>query len=618
MRIPDEKIDEVRTASDIVDVISAYVSLKKRGKNYTGLCPFHQEKTPSFSVSAEKQMYYCFGCGAGGNVFTFLMQHDKLTFLEAVRTLAERAGIALPEESPAAQAQATEQEALYHVTRTAALFFYDQLIHTAEGAAGLQYFRGRGFTDETIKKFGLGYSLNAWDGLLRHAAREKLDPELLERGGLLLRREEGPGYYDRFRGRAMFPIFSPGGKVIAFGARKLRDDDKLAKYINSPETPIYNKSRVLYGLSHAKEAIREQDSVVLVEGYADLITSAQAGILNIVASSGTALTEEQIRLIDRYTHTVVLVYDADSAGSKAMLRGVDLVIEQGLEVKVTELPEGEDPDSFVRKNGGKSFQELIDRAGSFLDFKANYFRKMGLLATAEGKVRAIRSIVGTLAHIHDELRRNVYLQQVASLYSLPEGVIRRELEASLGRASREMRRVEGGTQEAGVRRPSVRVAELPAGERDTLRVMLEHGDEIIRFVFTYVDPAMFTHPEARVVADRLAALVDGGGHFEPSGFLDALGDDALRGFVSSLMMQRYDIAPRWSEAGGYPETPDPLRLAEDAVVGLRVRELDRLIELAHGKFRELESHGEDTADAYHELRRLQEEKRTLVQSGFRH
>lgn len=618
MRIPDDKIDEVRSASDIVDVISAYVALKKRGKNYTGLCPFHQEKTPSFSVSAEKQMYYCFGCGAGGNVITFLMQHDKLSFVEAVRTLAERAGITLPDESSSGQAQSGEQEALYQVVRVAALYYYDMLINSKEGIIGREYFKKRGFSDETIKRFGLGYSLQAWDGLLRHAAQGNVDAALLDKAGLIVKREEGTGQYDRFRGRAMFPIFSPSGKVIAFGARKLRDDDKLAKYINSPETPIYNKSRALYGLSHGKEAIREKDYVVLVEGYADLITSAQAGINNIVASSGTALTVEQIRLINRYTHTIVLVYDADSAGSKAMMRGVDLVIEQGLEVRVAELPEGDDPDSFVRKAGGEAFQGLIDHAVSFLDFKTEFFRRLGMLGTAEGRTRAIRSIVGTLALMRDELLRNVYLQQIASTYALPEGVIRRELDAALGKLSRESiaKQESPRTTVPAGQPPNLR--EVPAAERDILKVMFDSGDDIIRFAFTYVDPAMFVHPQARSVAERLARLIDGGGHFEASAFLDTLEDENLRRFASGLIMQRYDITPRWSEAGGVPETPDPWKLAEDAVVGMRKRVLDHLIEEARGRFDEAKARGADTTEPYRELRQLQDERRTLLSRAFPH
>lgn len=391
MRIPETKIDEIRSASNIVDVISSYVSLKKRGKNFLGLCPFHKEKTPSFNVSPDKQMYHCFGCGVGGNAFTFVMELEKVSFIEAVRTLADRAGITLPTEG-GDTTQATENEGLYNVCRLAGLHFHENLMSTVEGKLALEYFHHRGFADETIRKFGLGYSMNSWDDLLKHAQAKDIDTTILEKAGLVIRREDNSGLYDRFRGRAMFPIFSPSGRPIGFGARKMREDDPVpGKYINSPETPVYVKSQNLYGLFHAKEAIREKENAILVEGYADLISVFQAGIENIIASSGTALTEEQILLIGRYAKNITLVYDADSAGSKATMRGVDMIIENGLEVKVAELPAGEDPDSFVRKHGGKEFQKLLDGAVTFLDFKARSFQQQGLLETPEGQTRAVRS-----------------------------------------------------------------------------------------------------------------------------------------------------------------------------------------------------------------------------------
>ncbi|RPH32780.1 DNA primase, partial [bacterium] len=483
MRIPDEKIDEVRNASDIVEIISSYVTLKKRGKNYLGLCPFHQEKTPSFNVSPERQMYHCFGCGVGGNVFTFVMEHEKVSFVEAVRSLAERAGISLPQPGTQDSAQATENEELYAVCRTAARFFYDNMTTTTEGKLALEYFHHRAFSDDTIRKFGLGYSMNAWDALVRFAEREKLTIATFEKAGLVLRREEGSGYYDRFRGRAMFPIFSPSGRVIAFGARKLREDDQLGKYINSPETPIFNKSRVLYGLFQSKEAIREKDYAILVEGYADLISVFQSGIQNIVASSGTALTEEQIRLMSRYTRNITLVYDADSAGSKATMRGVDLIIENGLEVKVAELPAGEDPDSFVKKQGGGAFQTLLDQAVTFLEFKANRYRSEGMFDSPDKKTRAIRSIVQTIAKMKDELKRNLYIQTLAEKYGIYESVLFRELEQLL-KQERAVRTPVAPERRPATVEPSAAPeapappALVPPPERDLLKVMLENGADI--------------------------------------------------------------------------------------------------------------------------------------------
>jgi DNA primase len=612
MRIPDSIIDEIRSASDIVDVISLYVPLKKRGKSYTGLCPFHQEKTPSFSVSADKQMFYCFGCAKGGNVFTFVMEHDKVSFVEAARTLAKRAGIALPEESAEDSAQATENEKLYNACRIAAEQFTKNLFDSVEGKLALEYFRHRGFAQETITRFALGYSLNAWDALARHVERAKLDAGAYERAGLTMRREDGTAY-DRFRGRAMFPIFSPSGRIVGFGARKMRDDDPLGKYINSPETPIYDKSRSLYGLFHAREAIRAEEFAILVEGYADLISLSQAGCENVVASSGTALTEEQIRLIGRYTRAVTLVYDADSAGSKATLRGVDLVIEGGLDVRVVSLPGGEDPDSFVRKNGGAEFKKLLSSAVSFIDFKAAFFRDQGLLATPEGKTRAVRSIVETLARMKDELKRTFFLKSVAEKYDLYESVLYRELERILGkdRGRPEPGRVQAAQAPSEAAVQTARPPLPPAAEQDLLRVMLLHGEEAISFVFRHVTVEHFTHPLSRAALAILLSLQEKGGEI-----LDHVEDPALKGYIAGLMASRYEISKTWAEIGSEPDVADPRKIAEDGILRLKAQEIDRRIEEAYRRLKGAEARGEGVESYQQEVVALQREKSALRGKGL--
>jgi DNA primase len=614
MRIPDGTIDEVRSASDIVDVVSAYVPLKKRGKNYTGLCPFHQEKTPSFSVSADKQMYYCFGCGKGGNVFTFIMEHDKVSFVEAVRTLAKRAGIVIPEEGMEDRAQATEFEGLYSACRVSAAYFVENL-QTVEGKLGLEYFRHRGFSEETIRRFGLGYSMNGWDGLVKFAEREKLDLTVLDRAGLVLRRDDGSGYYDRFRGRAMFPILSPTGRVIAFGARKLREDDPLGKYINSPETPIYNKSRVLYGIYQAREALRGQDCAILVEGYADLISVFQAGIENVVASSGTALTEEQIQLIGRYTKNITLVYDADSAGSKATLRGVDLVIENGLDVRVVTLPEGEDPDSFVRKNGPDALTKLLNTAVSFLDFKAEYFRSQGLLATPEGKTKAIRSLVETLARMNDDLKRTLFIKSIAEKYELYESLLYRELEAIKGREVTRARfaqrlEVEQGTPTAPPPPAEVQIPrDVPPPERDLVKVIIENGAPVLDFVLTHVRPDSFTHPLARQAVDML--LAHGAAEWDPATLVDQIQDPRLKDFVANVLFSRYEISRGWAAMGSKPDEPDQWKIAEDSILRLKDLELDRMINESFRQLKAAEARGEPLGTYQQEVQRLQREKKEL-------
>ncbi len=581
MRIPQEKIEEVRTASDIVDVVSAHVRLKKRGKNYLGLCPFHQEKTPSFSVSPEKQMYHCFGCGVGGNVFTFLMELEKVSFVEAVRTLAERAGITLPAATPADLAQETENEALYNACRFAGHFFFQNLTSTGEGKIALEYFYHRGFSDEIIRKFGLGYSMNAWDSLIRKAELERFDLPTLETAGLLVRREDGSGFYDRFRGRAMFPIFSTSGRVIGFGARKLREDDTLGKYINSPETPIYNKSRVLYGLPLTKEAIREQEFAVLVEGYVDLITAYQAGVHNVVASSGTALTEEQIRLVGHYAKAVTVVYDADTAGSNATARGIDLIIEQGLDVKVAELPAGEDPDSFIRKSGAEAFARVLETGASFFDYKARLLRARGLLDTPEGQASAVRSLVGTLAKMKDELKRAFYIRRLSETYGLYESLLYRELETVLGQDRSRSQFRAGG--EGAPSRPAGEIPtpaprpEVPAAERELLKLLLEYGQEILEAITGHFAPEMFESSRARDLASLILDHARRGLDWRPDALINEIDDPAFKHFVADVVFSRYEISKGWGELDAVPEEVDPLQVAERSIIALRKRELDRRI-----------------------------------------
>ncbi len=613
MRIPDSIIDEIRNASDIVDVISPHVPLKKRGKNYTGLCPFHQEKTPSFSVSAEKQMFYCFGCGKGGNVFTFVMEHDKVSFVEAARTLAKRAGIVIPEETTEDAAQATENEKLFTACRIAAEQFTRNLLESVEGKLALEYFRHRGFSQETIARFSLGYSLNAWDGLARHVERARLDAGAFERAGLIMKREDGTGMYDRFRGRAMFPVFSPSGRVIAFGARKMRDDDPLGKYINSPETPIYDKSRSLYGLFQAREAIRGREFAILVEGYADAISVYQSGSENVVSSSGTALTEEQIRLLGRYTRAVTLVYDADSAGSKATLRGVDLVIEGGLDVRVVQLPAGEDPDSFIRKHGGTEFRNLLEGAVSFIDFKADFFRDQGLLATPEGKTKAVRSIVETLARVPDELKRTFFLKSVAEKYDLYESVLYRELERIQGKGTLRPRSGPESEQApppvAGGGDVPARSPLPPAAEQDLLRVILEHKGEAISFILSHLTVEDFGHPFSRAALALILEQPDDS--WDPALLFDRVEDPVLKSYLAGLLASKYEISKSWAAMGSEPDVADPKKIAEDAILRLKMQSLDRKIEEVFRRLKAAGARGEGIAKYQEELLSLQKEKLAL-------
>ena len=600
MRISPEKIEEIRSANDIVDVVSQHVRLKKRGKNFTGLCPFHQEKTPSFTVSSEKQVYHCFGCGRGGNVFTFVMEFEKVSFTEAVRSLAEKVGIVISfVESD--QEHQSEIESLYNVCRFAGLTFYNNLTKTDEGRSALEYYHQRGFTDETIRTFGLGYAMNSWDGFAKRAKEEGLKREDLLKAGLLRTREDGTDY-DYFRGRAMFPIFITTGRVVGFGARKLREDDPLGKYINSPETPIYNKSRILFGLFHSKDAVRSEENALMVEGYADLISLYQAGIQNVVASSGTALTEEQVQLISRYTKRLTLVYDADSAGSNATLRGMDIALAQDLDISIVELPEGEDPDSFVRKSGGKEFRKLLEQAVSFIDFKAKQFLRAGAFATPEGKTQAVRSIVQSIAKMRDELKRNFYIKEVATKYDVYESILYRELERWLpGRAQGggagvarppSGARFSTGTDAAGSTATAQGTKAIPVVERDIVKLLLENQERMIGFLFSHMSTSDLTDPQIRKIVEFLLTRFDERGPGKVTEIVGEIEDPLLKNLVTDIVMSRYEVSKRW-DVESNEEEPDPLAIARDVLAALKKRTLQRQIEENQKALKEAGQRGDD-------------------------
>ena len=605
MRIPPEKIDEVRNAIDIVDLIGAFIPLKKRGKSFIGLCPFHVEKTPSFNVSSERQMYHCFGCGVGGNVITFVMEFEKVSFVEAVRSLAEKAGITLPLQTSENEERASEHEQLYQVCREAGLFFHKCLTETGEGKFALEYFHRRGFSDETIRSFGLGYSPNSWEAFIDFSKEKNIPIDLAEKAGLVRKRDEGT-YHDYFRGRAMFPIFSTTGRVVGFGARKLREDDPLGKYLNSPETLIYNKSKILYGIFQAKETIREKGFVILVEGYADLISVYQVGIKNVAASSGTALTQEQIQLISRYTKNITIMYDADSAGSKAALRGVDLILENDLDVRVAPLPEGDDPDSFVRKNGGDAFKKLIENAVSFVDFIAQTFEKEGKLNTPEGQAQTVRAIVQTIAKMKDELKRNFYIRQVAEKYRLYESTLMRELENIIGN-----RHYPARDEPVRIVSPSEKVqkhhdSEIPTVERDVIHAMLEGGTEVVSLISRHLRISDFTHPQSKKLVEILLDNYDDGKPIDPAILVNEVSDEALQKIIAEVIFSKYQMSKE-AVADGRFQQANPLLIAIDSILKIKEIAGKQILEEIQRQQKAAALRGEDTSQysAHAEQLRIQ-------------
>ena len=455
MAIPDAKIDEVRATADIVDVVSDYVRLKRSGSRYKGLCPFHNEKTPSFSVDPDQNLYYCFGCSNGGDLFAFLQNIEGVGFLESVRMLADRYGIALPENGRDEEA-ATAREAVYNALRFAGRFFYRQLTDTEAGQPALAYLTGRGFTEKTIRRFGLGYAPDRWDALLDAADAAQVKPALLEDAGLVIPRKGGDGYYDRYRGRVIFPLFSHVGKVLGFAGRILDADADQPKYINSPETEVYHKSEVLYGLHQAKKAIRREDEVLVVEGYTDVISLHQAGVEHAVATCGTALTAEQVQLLGRYAKRVVMVYDADEAGGRAAVRGLDLVLGAGYGAYVVELPAGDDPDAFVQREDAEAFAAYLDRHRMDMPtFRYRRAERAGDLATPEGEAATMHAVVEGIARIPDPLMQETYLRRASEVLGVPDIRLHQVLEqANEDLRRQEQRRARREAQRRPRQRPS--------------------------------------------------------------------------------------------------------------------------------------------------------------------
>lgn len=426
--IDQATIQKIFDAADIYEVVSDFVSLKKRGVNYVGCCPFHNEKTGSFTVSPSKGIYKCFGCGKGGNAVNFIMEHEQMSYVEALRYLAARYNITIEEKelSEEEKKEKSERESMLIVTNFAEDFFVDQLLHTDEGkSVGLGYLHKRGLDAQTIEKFGLGYCPEKWDGLTQAALAKGYKKEYLVKTGLTIESEKG--LFDRFRARVIFPIRDIAGKIIAFGGRIMTNDKKSAKYLNSPESEIYHKSRTLYGIYFAKKSIVQHNRCYLVEGYLDVISFHKKGIENTVASSGTSLTVEQIRLIRRLTPNVTIIYDGDAAGIKASLRGIDLVLEEGLNVRVLLLPDGEDPDSFSQSRTPQELSEYItNHETDFISFKTK------LLLDQVGndpieKARLITEIVRSISLIPDSITRSVYVRETATLMQVEETVLYNEI-----------------------------------------------------------------------------------------------------------------------------------------------------------------------------------------------
>jgi DNA primase len=466
-----EIIDQVRQASSIVEIASQYTTLKRRGRKWVGLCPFHTEKTPSFTVDEDKQLYHCFGCGVGGDIFSLIMERENLTFPEALKNLAERYHVALPAQQRVRPEVLKLEEKLFKINELALGFFKKNLFNTQEGKKALEYLKGRGLSDETIQTLKIGYALNSWTALLDFFKSKDVPIPLLEKGGLVLAGSRTGEYRDRFRGRVIFPIFSLTGRVVAFGGRTVVEAEP--KYLNSPETPVYSKGKLLYGLNFTKDAVREAGTAVLVEGYTDFSALYQAGIRNVVASLGTALTAWQVAQVMRFAPRVIVNYDGDNAGLTAAARAVPLGLEKGLNVEVMVLPDGLDPDAFLKKHGRDKYLALQKKTVPGLDFLIDSLTKDVRMSVPEEKGRVARAVVKEIEKVPDPVARSEYLRRASHRLGVGEELLRTIVEIkTTGRAP----------EDAGLFCPAEkRLFQILMGDRSVAPyVFAECGEEIFQ------------------------------------------------------------------------------------------------------------------------------------------
>ncbi len=545
--VPEDIVQRIKDESDIAMVISDFVGLKKSGKDFKGLCPFHQEKTPSFYVIPSKGFYHCFGCGKGGNVVNFIMDHERLDYPDALRYLASKAGITIPETG----AGRSESEKLFEALELAASFFRKTLLKTPDGKAPLEYLKSRGMSDATIELFGFGYAPNSWDSLIKEAAAKKIQPAVLEKAGLVNKKQ---GYFDRFRHRITLPIKALSGKTVAFGAR-IMPGQEGPKYINSPETEIYKKGRILFGFDIARNYIREKNQAVVVEGYFDLISLRQAGIANVVAVSGTGFTGEQAALLARFCEQVTLLYDSDSAGIKAAFRACGVLYNSGIEPRLIRLPKGYDPDSFVREKGPDELMKMVDSAADVVEFVHKGINGKFGDQPLSRQEKIIKALSETAGLIEDNVRRELLISKIADKFDIQPSHIERKTPPRETSS-----RVSGENAVSG----------RDKFERAFLGFIISHP-EIYPSCQGIVDRSLFSEEGNAAIFDMLGMLISSGKEVSVSDLFDKVGVNGLRGRLSDI------VSREPSSAGWESVFEDHLRRFMEIAARRKLDEIKRLI-----------------------------------------
>ena len=615
MRIPENTIEEIRSSANIVDVISQFVALRKRGKNFIGLCPFHQEKTPSFTVSEDKQIFHCFGCHAGGNVYKFLMDYKSISFIEAVQEIAESVGIRLNFEEEQVTSGQNELEELYEINVFAAKYFSNSLLNSETGEIARDYFKLRKIKLQTQKIFGLGFAPNGWDHFVNYAIENKINLENAKLLGLIDSKENGK-FYDKFRGRIIFPIFSPNGRVVAFGGRVFQGEENIAKYLNSPESTIYLKRKSLYGLFHSKDEIRKLDKAILVEGYMDLIALFQNGIKNVVASSGTSLTDDQVKLLSRYTKNVTVIFDADTAGQKAAMRSIEILLKQDFEVSMLSLPQGEDPDSFITEYGKENFEDLLKTAQNFLEFQTSQYEAEGMFENPNTEAEAIRELVKSAAFVNDELKRSLLIRSISRKFNLREKLIETELNKFLSQNKRAELQTEQRIVKTG--KPGSQIkseinTQLLNLEKELIHLLFEGDEEIIGKIFDAIQPEDFSNNSLK----NLALIIFDSymrGNFNLADVIEKIEDEKLKNYILNVTLGEYQISSTWDEKSSHGKVEkNLLKYANDTIKKYQLIKIDEQIKLNDIKIEKLGNNPE-VIKIMRENDELRKEKTLLLKS----
>ncbi len=584
-RIPENLLEDILGRVDIVEIISSYIPLKKAGANFKANCPFHHEKTASFMVSPDRQIYHCFGCGESGNAFKFLMRHERMEFPEAVESLAKKCGVILPQEDRPEAAQAASLNNQLYKINELAVSFYETNLYGAGGKTALHYLAGRGINPETIKNFRLGLASPAWDGLINFLRSKNASLAHMEQAGLILPKKSG-GYYDRFRERVIFPIADMRGRFIGFGARVM--DNSLPKYINSPETPVYTKGRNLFGFNLSKDFIRDADCAVIVEGQLDFMIPFQEGLKNIVASQGTALTQDQIKLLKRYTRNIVMIYDGDTAGETATLRSLDMLIEEGLNVKVVPLPAGTDPDALVRKAGVATLKEKVENAESFFDYKLKVLRGRHQMKDPHGKAKIASEMLATINKFEDAILRGEYTRKLSDQMQIPEQDIAEELHKLKPAVS----------QEAKQPAPqAAKPAPINPAEKLLIKFMLEERD-LVEKIMQQLSPSDFADARTVKIVEVMRRLTLEGKSISPSVLMNYFSEEDATALVCETMFM-----PELSEEGRE-------KAVHDCIARIKVQRLRSRREHLHIQIKSAQSLGDET-----KLNSLIQEFHNLIKKG---